>query len=1336
MAQQDIRQRIIIDARDGTLRGTRSARQNLTKLEGTVKRLENTFLGFAGLDIASNLFVHFKDLSDTALDLNSKMKLVTTSSDQFTKAQENLLDVALKHGSAIEGVTTLYTRVSRPMSDMNYTMEQTAKFTDAITAGMRVSGATTTEATSSMIQLSQAMAAGVLRGEEYNSIAEQSPFIIEQMGIALNKTQGELREMANTGQLTSKVVIDAMLKQSDAVIAQAESMPLTIGRSLENVKSQIIKYFQDNTGINQWFATTIQEVSTGIAGIMDVLIPGIMVGIAYLARALVKLAASKVKAMVLAEQLMIRERNAAVAAAKHAQAQEAAAVRKVALANKELADETKLAAFRARNHVTRLAEENTRVQANILRLRGLQQELALEMRLLQSAINSERNAAVKLRLQGEQIILAQRQTAMAGQLTAAEARLTLTEQQQTAAINQQTVAYNANRAAQRASMLSHAAMVNSYNGQSQRIQALAQANINRSAGWAGALIQNNQRVINTTMSGMSRIGGMLMGWPAMVGLIAYQIAGHYIDMDVAGWALIRGLQRIGVAAQNIGSALFDTETFDKAMARFDAETDRQADEMIKTQEAKKKGYSSLIEYEKALDKEKAENEEKLKGASKRQELNRIATIKKAEDDLHKLKMKGITSFRKLLRASDEEAAAGLKAKIEGIKAAAEFESVVVASLDGTYDNSFAARQAKALKSNKEILQAQIDSLAARRAEWDTYYSATLVGLDRNGKTYLTVSQQHQAKLAEIDKKSVRALSSAITEMVGLRNGYLDSVKAGMDYISNLERDAAAFTRQMREDELTEYQKSADAQQRIAEAQDLLRKASALDEVKDAEEIKSLRELAMSDLKSIASDEKSRAANLDKYSLDEIQASNNKTEAFNLYHQVVKDSVTSRKALNDVELNEAEKLKVIIEEKAESLNELQVRITELDALVKTNRELIITADTSEAEKKVNALIDKINEKLGSGSAIKIGSSDVVESDADTTTVTPIEPITKLNTGGKVPGVGDTDTVPAMLTPGEFVVNKDAVRALVSKYGSDALAHINNGNLPQFLNTGGEVKKVSAREAALKRMELEDAGTYSVLLPSPPAYVANSASTGEGNTGKLIDSITASITNTRASTANDNSWQNAYYDHLTSVVTNLDGKSESSIRNIRNQIGNALRILELSPRRTSFKEYSSDIDALESIITQINTSIANAPAYVSDSETESNSNKGLNRSFGNLSETKGTTKTSTSNTVGTSTTKSGGYIPQPVRLTAADNAAAQTKISMPDITAGLDTVAASIVGNSKVPTSTASNTSLADTEPTVVIELKVGDDSAKGSFSDNAATLKLLNELKMRGLTNNG
>ncbi|HDL8438819.1 TPA: tape measure protein [Yersinia enterocolitica] len=267
--------------------------------------------------------------------VSNKLVNAIRANEDLLTVTNRVFDISQDTRAGLEATATLYGRLERATRSAGTSTADLAKLTTTINKGLVVSGATAEEASSTMIQLSQALASGVLRGEEFNSISENGSRLAVALADSLGVTVGQLRAMAAEGKLTTDVVVNGLLKQSDAIAKEFGNTVLTMGQAFTVATNNITKFIGESSSVNtalnifnQGVITLSENLGTiaNVIGVVSTIIGGRYVS------ALVLASAAKVKGALDAQALAKAELQTAQAAQFSANA----AVRK-ALADKEAA---------------------------------------------------------------------------------------------------------------------------------------------------------------------------------------------------------------------------------------------------------------------------------------------------------------------------------------------------------------------------------------------------------------------------------------------------------------------------------------------------------------------------------------------------------------------------------------------------------------------------------------------------------------------------------------------------------------------------------------------------------------------------------------------------------------------------------------------------------------------------------------------------------------------------------------------------------------------------------------------------------------------------------------
>ncbi|WP_290889367.1 tape measure protein [Arenimonas sp.] len=199
------------------------------------------------------------DTVDGYASLSARLKLVTSGTQEYTTAQRELSAIANRNQVGLGETVQLYTRLAPAVKQLGGSQQQVLQVTEAVALSLRISGATAAESSSAILQFSQAMGAGALRGEEFNAIAEASPRLMQALADGLGKTRGELRGLAEQGKLTAGVVGNALIRQLANLQAEVGQLPVTIGGSLTRVRNA----FQEFLGQSAATGTLARGIAEG-----------------------------------------------------------------------------------------------------------------------------------------------------------------------------------------------------------------------------------------------------------------------------------------------------------------------------------------------------------------------------------------------------------------------------------------------------------------------------------------------------------------------------------------------------------------------------------------------------------------------------------------------------------------------------------------------------------------------------------------------------------------------------------------------------------------------------------------------------------------------------------------------------------------------------------------------------------------------------------------------------------------------------------------------------------------------------------------------------------------
>ncbi|HDG7441096.1 TPA: tape measure protein [Klebsiella pneumoniae] len=312
---------------------------------GSMERTMSSLSGVAKGLLAALSVQQVASYADAWTELNNKVANSVRTGETQAEVMQRIFDVSQATQSSLNGTATLYARLERGTRTYNTSAEDLTRLTTIINQGFAVSGATAQEAENAIIQLSQGIASGVLRGEEFNSVSEQGSRLMVALADSMGVSIGQLRAMAAQGQLTTDVVVKGLLSQGDAIGKEFANTTVSIAKGLQVAGNNVTKFFGENSTVKSFAAgfrdsvITISENLETLSGAL-IIVAGIM-GSRYVG-ALAMSTAAKISDIAASRQQLIAENEraqsalvAANSAQRKALADKEAALSSLALAQAE-----------------------------------------------------------------------------------------------------------------------------------------------------------------------------------------------------------------------------------------------------------------------------------------------------------------------------------------------------------------------------------------------------------------------------------------------------------------------------------------------------------------------------------------------------------------------------------------------------------------------------------------------------------------------------------------------------------------------------------------------------------------------------------------------------------------------------------------------------------------------------------------------------------------------------------------------------------------------------------------------------------------------------------------
>lgn len=246
---------------------SRETQRALADLTGQLNSAKASAVGFAGAFAGAYATGHLISLADEWSSVNARLKQASQSTDDFNESQRALMEISQRTGTAFSDNASLFARSAASMREYGYSSEEVLKVTEAISTGLKLSGASSSEASSVITQFSQALAQGVLRGEEFNSVNENGDRVIRALASGMGVARKDLKAMADQGQLTADKVVPALISQLGALQDEYSAMPQTVASATTKIENAFLAWVggaNEATGATSALTGALNAISDNI----------------------------------------------------------------------------------------------------------------------------------------------------------------------------------------------------------------------------------------------------------------------------------------------------------------------------------------------------------------------------------------------------------------------------------------------------------------------------------------------------------------------------------------------------------------------------------------------------------------------------------------------------------------------------------------------------------------------------------------------------------------------------------------------------------------------------------------------------------------------------------------------------------------------------------------------------------------------------------------------------------------------------------------------------------------------------------------------------------------
>ena len=236
----------ILDIESHTKRSTSSQRRHNDEIRnganaaaGLAGKIKSIVAMYAGAQGVKGLL----GLADTMTTTKARLDLMNDGLQKTEELQNKIMESANRSRASYQTTADAVSKMGIMAADAFNSNEEIIQFTELLNKQFTIAGTSAEGIDAAMLQLTQAMGSGVLRGEEFNAVFEQAPTIMQTIADYMGVPIGKLREMAANGQITAEIVKNAMLSSADSINEKFNSMPMTFTQVWELAKNAILNAF-------------------------------------------------------------------------------------------------------------------------------------------------------------------------------------------------------------------------------------------------------------------------------------------------------------------------------------------------------------------------------------------------------------------------------------------------------------------------------------------------------------------------------------------------------------------------------------------------------------------------------------------------------------------------------------------------------------------------------------------------------------------------------------------------------------------------------------------------------------------------------------------------------------------------------------------------------------------------------------------------------------------------------------------------------------------------------------------------------------------------------------
>lgn len=250
--------------------GSRVVKRNLGDIGKTANAsaqganlLRSALLAVGGTLVVRQLL----QVADAFTNLQNRIRLVTNGVQELNTVTDELLGISNRTRSAFTTNAELFNRLALSTRELGTSQKELLQFTESLNQAIIISGASSTEAAAGLLQLSQGLASGALRGDELRSVLEQLPTVADVIAKQMGVTRGQLRQLGQDGAITADIILKAFAAAREELAGKFARTTMTVGQAVQVLKNQVTVFIgrlNEGTGVTQFLNRVLISLATNI----------------------------------------------------------------------------------------------------------------------------------------------------------------------------------------------------------------------------------------------------------------------------------------------------------------------------------------------------------------------------------------------------------------------------------------------------------------------------------------------------------------------------------------------------------------------------------------------------------------------------------------------------------------------------------------------------------------------------------------------------------------------------------------------------------------------------------------------------------------------------------------------------------------------------------------------------------------------------------------------------------------------------------------------------------------------------------------------------------------